>query len=311
MPGIRRVLLTAMVGASSLVAPGEAFANGGSYLEFDRTHYVPGDQGVALAYVSVPKRNEDLLEGGPFYLFAVPKGLSIREGRPIPSGSVRLGMFTIEEEKNDYYELRAAFTAPQLASDYYDTALCNDPCTIAGFGGSLVGTISIVGTRREAELLTENDRLRSRLFGVRREARRAEGRLAVAEDELETQLTFRSSERAELSAEIELLETQLAAVRTRAASPSSRTPFDPWIVGAILLVTFVAAALTFRRGRLSTTLDGRRGSRSRAATADGSLSRPARPARSRDTRGRRPRSRRPPAVGPSDVLASRRSASRA
>ena len=40
----------------------------------------------------------------------------------------------------------------------------------------LGGTISIVETRREAELLTRNAELRGRLFGVRREARRAERR---------------------------------------------------------------------------------------------------------------------------------------
>jgi hypothetical protein len=250
MRGIRRMFLMAVVGASMLVTPAGALANGGSYLEFDRTHYVAGDEGVALAYVSVPKQNDDLLDRGPFHLFAVPKGTSIREGRPIPPGSLRLGTFTIEEEENGYYELRAAFTAPPIASDYYDTAMCNDPCTVSGFGGSLTGTISIVATRREAELLTENDRLRSRLFGVRREARSAERRLEAVESELETQLAFGSSERAELSAEIERLETQLAAARDRSAAPPGRSPFDPWIVGAILLVTLVAAVLAFRRRRM-------------------------------------------------------------
>jgi hypothetical protein len=250
MRGIRRLLLFAIVGVSMLLAPADATANGGSYLEFDRTHYLPGDQGVALAYASVPKKNEGLLERGPFYLFAVPKGMVLREGRSIPSGTIRLGTFTIEEEEDGYYELRASFTAPQLPSGYHDMALCNDPCTISGFGGSLSGSISIVATRREAELLTENDRLRSRLFGARREVRRAERRLEAVESELETQLAFGSSERAELSAEIERLETQLAAARARAAAPPGRTPFDPWVVGAILLLTLVAAVLAFRRRRM-------------------------------------------------------------
>lgn len=177
--------------------------------------------------------------------------MTIRESRPIPSGAVRLGTFAIEEEEDGYYELRAAFTAPQLPSDYYRMALCNDPCSVSGFGETLVGTISIVATQREAELLTENDRLRSRLFGLRREARRAERRLAATEEELETQLAFGSSERSELSAEIERLETQLAAARARAAAPVGRRPFDPLMVGAILLVTFVAAVLAFRRRRIA------------------------------------------------------------
>lgn len=42
MRGKRRFLAAAIAGAMLLVAPTEAAANGGSYLEFDRTHYVPG-----------------------------------------------------------------------------------------------------------------------------------------------------------------------------------------------------------------------------------------------------------------------------
>jgi hypothetical protein len=37
--------------------------------------------------------------------------------------------------------------------------------------------------------------------------------------------------------------------RSRAAG-TGRTPFDPWLVGAILLVTLVIAVLAFRRRRM-------------------------------------------------------------
>jgi len=249
MRGIRGLLLAAMVGASMLAAPADAFANGGAYLEFDQTHYLPGDLGVAVGYARVPERKEHLLERGPFYLFAVPMNVPLREGHPIPAGAIRLGTFAIEEEEDAYYELRAEFTAPRLSSGSHVMALCNDPCTIAGFREPFTGTVSIVATRREAQLLTTNDRLRSTLWGAKREARRAERRLVAAEEEIETQLAFGTSERDELSAQIERLETQLAAARARADAATGRTPFDPWVVGAILLVTFVAAALAFRRGR--------------------------------------------------------------
>jgi outer membrane murein-binding lipoprotein Lpp len=252
MRGKWRFVASAIAGAL-LVVPTEAAANGGSYLEFDQTYYVPGDHGVAVAYVSVPKKHEDLLERGPFHLFAVPEGLTIREGRPIPSGTVRLGTFAVEEEGTSY-ELQASFTAPYLAAGDYEMALCNDPCTIAGFGEPLSGSISIVATQREADLLTRNDRLRSTLHGARREARRAERRLAAVAEELETQLAFGSSERAEMTAEIDRLETQLAAARARVNAPTGRTPFDPWVVGAILLLTSVAAMLAFRRRRIVAAL---------------------------------------------------------
>jgi hypothetical protein len=249
MRGRRRLFATVLTGALLLVTPTDAAANGGSYIEFDQTHYLPGDAGVAATYVSVPRRKTSLFDRGPFYLFAVPQGM-LREGRPIPVGAIRLGTFTIKEEKHASYELRAEFTAPQLASGSYFMGLCNDPCTIAGFREPLFGSISIVATRREGQLLTQNETLRGKLFGVRREARKADRRLEKVQGELETQLAFGASERERMSTRIERLETQLAAARAREADRSSRTPFDPWVVGAILLVTIVAAMLALRRRRM-------------------------------------------------------------
>jgi hypothetical protein len=247
MRGRRRFLVTAITGASLLVAPTDAIANGGSYLEFDQTHYLPGDAGVATTYVSVQRGKTGLFDRGPFYLFAVPEGM-LREGRPIPASAIRLGTFTVEKEKGSSYELRAEFMAPEISSGSYFMGLCDDPCTTAGFREPLFGSISIVATRREGELLTQLGTLQGKLFGVKREARRAERRLERVREELATQVTFGGSERERMSAQIEQLETKLAVAQ--AAEPSSRTPFDPWVVGAILLVTLVAAVLAFRRRRM-------------------------------------------------------------
>jgi hypothetical protein len=246
MRGRRRFLVTAIAGALLLAAPTDAIANGGSYLEFDQTHYLPGDAGVATTYVSVPRGKTGLFDRGPFYLFAIPEGM-LREGRPIPASAIRLGTFTVEKEKGSSYELRAEFTAPEITSGSYFMGLCDDPCTTAGFREPLFGSISIVATRREGELLTQLGTLQGKLFGVKLEAR-AGRRLERVRDELATQLRFGASERELMSARIEQLETKLAAAQE--AEPSSRTPFDPWVVGAILLVTLVAAVLAFRRRRI-------------------------------------------------------------
>ena len=247
----RRFLGAALAVSLLVVMPTNASANGGSYLEFDQTHYLPGDAGVATAYVSVPRTKVSLFDRGPFYLFAVPDGM-LREGMPIPAAAIRLGTFTIQEEEHDSFELRATFTAPQLASDLYFMGFCNDPCTIAGFREPLYGSISIVATRREGELLTANANLRGKLFGARREARKAERRLGRAQGELETQLAYGAGERDRMSTRIEKLESQLAAARARLAD-QGRTPFDPWLVGGIVLVALVAlvaAALALRRRHL-------------------------------------------------------------
>ena len=152
-------------------------------------------------------------------------------------------------EEDESYEFETDFIVPDLDPGWYEIGVCNDPCTISGFRESLGGSLAIVETRQEAQLLTANDRLRGQLFGARREARRAERRLADVEGELETQLAFGSEERIDLAAEIDRLETQLASARSRAAA-TGRTPFDPWLVGAILLVTLVIAVLAFRRQRI-------------------------------------------------------------
>jgi hypothetical protein len=248
MRGIRTLFLTTTIGAMVLVSPSGAAANGGAYLEFDRTYYLAGDAGHGAAYVSIPKRKEHLLEEGPFSAFALPRGTTLEEGSPIPSGAIRLGTVSVIEEGGSY-ELETEFTVPDLAPGWYEVRLCNDPCTISGFREPLTGSLSIVETRREAQLLTANDRLRGQLFGARSEVRRAERRLANVEGELETQLAFGSEERIELAAEIDRLETQLASARSREAA-TGRTPFDPWLVGAILLVTLAIAVLAFRRRRM-------------------------------------------------------------
>ena len=248
MPGTRMLFLTTMIGAMVLVSPSGAAANGGAYLEFDRTYYVAGDEGHGVTYVSLPPRKEHLLDEGPFHVFALPRGVSLREGHPIPPTAIRLGTVTVIEEDRSY-EFEADFIVPDLDPGWYEIGVCNDPCTISGFRESLGGSLAIVQTRREAQLLTANDRLRGQLFGARREARRAERRLTEVEGELETQLTFGSEERTELAAEIDRLETQLASARSREAE-MGRTPFDPWLVGAILLVTLAIAVLAFRRRRM-------------------------------------------------------------
>jgi hypothetical protein len=248
MRGTSRVFLATTIGAATLLSPSVASANGGAYLEFDRTYYLAGDAGHAETYVSLPAGKEHLLDEGPFYVFALPRGTSLEEGQPIPPAAMRLGTVTVTEE-DETFEFATDFTMPELDPGWYDIGVCNDPCTIAGFRESLSGSFSIVQTRREAELLIRVDRLHGQLFGARREARRAERRLTAAQDELVAQLAFGGSERSELAAEIDRLEAQLAAARAREGG-SGRTPFDPWVVGGNLLVTLAVAVLAFRRRRM-------------------------------------------------------------
>ena len=85
--------------AAVLAAPNAAAANGGAYLDLDRDHYLPGERGVAETYVTVSERREDIFDRGPFYLYVVPQGTTLREGRPTPPTAIRVGTFEAEEER--------------------------------------------------------------------------------------------------------------------------------------------------------------------------------------------------------------------
>lgn len=245
-----RTILTAVTAiAVVIVVPGSASANGGAYLELDETHYLPGDRGTAVAYVQVPRRRESILDRGPFYLYALSGRGVLEEGEPFPMGAVRIGTFSIEEEKHQQYELRADFTAPHLTGDFYTLGVCNDPCTISGFRESLSGTISIVATQREADLLTQNARLRRRAFSAAADARRTDRKLEAAQADLQLQVESNQDERDLLTSRIDSLERSLAAAERR-ATDAARPPFDPWVVGAIGALVVAAGVLTFRRRRL-------------------------------------------------------------
>jgi hypothetical protein len=234
--------------AAVLAAPNAAAANGGAYLDLDRDHYLPGERGVAETYVTVSERREDIFDRGPFYLYVVPQGTTLREGRPTPPTAIRVGTFEAEEERQQW-ELTASFVAPEVAGDEYALAVCNDPCTIAGFREPLSGLISIVATTREAALLDANARLSSSVFRLRRAARRFERRADRFEEELRFEVANGTADRRELQARVEALEADLAAAERRATEAEARLPADPWVAVGILVLAVLATALAFRGRR--------------------------------------------------------------
>lgn len=246
---IRRWLVVGPVLAVVIAVPGGASANGGAYIGLDRTHYLPGETAVAEAYVYIPERKQDVLERGPFYAFLVPNGIRLAEGKPIPDGVIRVGTFAVQEGRRDSFELEARLTVPDLPGDYYTVALCNDPCTLTGFGEPLSGTISVVETVREGDLLTENSKLTSRTFGLRRDVRKSERRL----EELQAQLDLALSERSALAEDVTEIEGELAAARSReapAGTGSSRPLIDGWAAGLAALAVLALALAIVRRRRI-------------------------------------------------------------
>jgi hypothetical protein len=230
-----------LVGAT-LGAPSAAWADGGAYLDLDRTHYLPGQTARAETYVSIPRAKQGLVERGPFFVFVVPKSAVVTERRPISADAVRVGTASIEREDRRTFRLRASFVVPDLPGAFYRLAVCNDPCTISGFREPLTGEISIVQTFREGELLTDLYRQQNQTWMARRQVRKAER----ANLELRSELLDAEVARSELAIRVRELEAAAAS-----AIPSARRPLiSPSATLVLAGAPFaVAIALVVRRRR--------------------------------------------------------------
>lgn len=232
--------ITTTVITMTVFVASSASANGGAYVEFEGTHHVPGETVTGTVYVAIPKSRMDLLDRGPFYAYVLPPGTTIDAGRGIPAGAIRVGTWTVEQEKQQT-ELTVSFTVPETEGDYYSFGLCNDPCTVDGFGEPVSGVLSVVATAREAALLGDVGRLHSQLAGVKRDMRKqakgAEEELASASAALEESETARQA----LSERVSNLEERVSA----AAEDAGRPLIDPWVAAAVavgvLALAFVLA----------------------------------------------------------------------
>lgn len=239
----RRWIGAAMLVGATLGGPSLAWADGGAYLDLDRTHYLPGQTARAEGYVSIPLAKQGLVERGPFYLYVTPERTPLSEGRPIPEGAVRVGTVSIDRERGKTFELHASFVVPQLDGDSYALGVCNEPCTISGFREPLTGTISIVATAREGELLNQVDLLNRQAWNLRRQVRKAER----ADEELRAQLGVAEVARSELAIRVRELGSAAASARP----PSDGRPLiSPWATLVLAGGLFaLALALVVRRRR--------------------------------------------------------------
>jgi hypothetical protein len=235
---VRLGLLVSVVGAMLLVPAQTAAADGGAYIDFDQTHYLAGtDPARGVAYVAIPQPHQDLLERGPFYVYVVPRGW-IREGRPLPEGTIRVGTASIEHDSRTTFRITTSFTVPDLPGDYYDIQMCNEPCTISGFRESLSGRISIVQTQREATLLNEQQRLFGRNWHLRRQVRKADREA----QEFQASMDALEADRDALIEEVANLEGALSRTQRSDSAAGGRPLVEPWALVAIAIAVIVALA---------------------------------------------------------------------
>jgi uncharacterized coiled-coil protein SlyX len=245
----RRVIVIAATVGAVLLLPVAAQADGGAFIEFDRTHYLPGETATGEAYVYLQKQHQGLLDRGPFYAFLLTDGAVLRRGQPIPPGAIRLGTFDVEPSRPEWFEMKVSFTVPDLPGDFYSVAACNDPCTVWGFKEPLSGLISIVQTAREGALLTQRQRLLGRIYTLRRRGKKSEQALAELNDQLVNTNRVRSTMATEM---IDLQDRLAAAVAAASGSARGRTPrplLAPEIGIALVLLLLMLTAAVAARGR--------------------------------------------------------------
>jgi hypothetical protein len=235
------VAMTALVAIG--LTPSAASANGGAYVEFEGRHHLAGDVVTGELYVSIPRSKLDLLDRGPFYAYLLAGKDFIEAGKPLPPGAIRVGTFVVEKRATDA-ELAVTFTVPDVVGDYYNVGLCNDPCTLTGFGEPVSGSVSIVATAREASLLTQNGQLQNKLYHSQRDLRKLEKSTEAQTASLSHAVEQSDAAREQLSSRVEVLETELASARAAAEEAAGRPLIDPWAAAAIA-VAFLAAASAF------------------------------------------------------------------
>jgi hypothetical protein len=238
----RGLVIVATVGAV-LWSPLAARADGGAYIAFDRTHYLPGETATGEAYVYLEKQHQGLLDRGPFYAYLLTDGAVVRPGHAIPAGAIRAGTFSVERSRPEWFEMKVSFTVPDLTGDFYPVVACNDPCTVSGFKEPLSGLISIVQTAREGALLTQRQRLLGRIYSLHRHEKKTEKALA----ELDSQLVDTNRVRLTMADELTDLQRRLAAsgnVRDRTPRPLLASGLG---IALVLVLLVLAAAVATRR----------------------------------------------------------------
>jgi hypothetical protein len=247
---MRHVLAVTITVGTLVANPVAARADGGAYMEFERTHYLPGETATAEAYVYLLESQQHLLDRGPFYVYLVTNGSIPEPGAPIPDGDIRVGTFAIEQSRPKWFELRVSFTVPDVVGDFYTVAMCNDPCTTPGFKEPILGYISVVQTAREGALLTQRQRLRNRVYSLRRAGKKQEKVLADLRGQLQALDQVRSSMATRMSA----MEDRLAAPAASAPERRPRPLLAPSTGIVLVLALFALAAMVVGRKQRGTSV---------------------------------------------------------
>lgn len=238
--------------------PGAAQA-GGNWLDIRRDDGVPGGRwdtwsgpfvpGTAVevrtsVYTPGARPTNRLRDSGPYFAWLAPEGGRV-DVNSIPDTAIRLSAFTLRWASDRSAVAHASFVVPAVPSGRYTIEVCNDPCSLSGFGEYVQGWTSVVQSAEAAVLQRDRDRFHTKFMQARQDV----GQARRDAERLQTDLRDSEETRMTWAARAAILTDQLDSARRRSASavPIDRTFVDPW-VGALLAVAMLllAAARTVR-----------------------------------------------------------------
>jgi hypothetical protein len=199
---VRRSIPIALV-VLAVVLPAAPANAGGNWLDFRRDRSVESPSGrdlgtwavmaagqriVAHTAIWAPNpHRRDRLSDTTYFAWLSP-GESYFEGTTLPADAVRLAPFRVRWFSNTSATVRARFTVPDIPPGEYEVLICDDPCTLSGFGEYVQGWITVKQTPEEARLFALAQDRKWRAHDLARMVRRLreetaglEHRLAVAE----------------------------------------------------------------------------------------------------------------------------------
>ena len=237
----------------ALTTPANA---GGNWLDFRREDPVGGERRLdtfatlhvgqeVVAFTSLygpnPNRRERLDRQGPFFAWLSPGDSYVGDAR-MPSDATRLAPFLIRWDSSKGGTAQAHLTIPSVPSGEYVVTVCNDPCTLLGFGDYVEGWVTITQTPDEARF---RELAQDRKWDLRSREKRIQ-RLDHEVSELEGELHAALRDLRERGMALRAAGTRLAAARSE--SEISRPLITSWEV-ALLAIAVVTAAILIRRRR--------------------------------------------------------------
>ena len=261
---MRRTFVVLVLTTLAVVLPAQVVSAGGNWLDFRSEEPVAGKRNIGTwaimqvgqqvvahtgIYVMNPDRMARLESQGPFYAWLSP-GDAYLDDTNLPADAIRLAPFTIAFDGSNGVPVKARFTVPEVPSGEYEVVVCNDPCTLSGFGEYVQGWITITQTAEEARFMTLARERKWDLRDARKKAAELEGDVASLESELAAAegqaraaaLDLRSTDRT-----IEQLADENDTLRARVAAAEA-DGMPVWAIAA-LTVAILGAAFVIRRRR--------------------------------------------------------------